>query len=112
MIVEGNTAGAQLVLKVVKELELPSLLDLIAILELSWGVDLGAIIGPSVFYVHVVRGILANLKVRIRFVSILIVVVVVFTNTPDEALQSAHKGITDVHATTIGGKLGDRGTDV
>ena len=108
-IIEGNTAGSQLVLKVVQELELP--LDPIAILEFSWGFDLSAIVGPSVFYVHVAGGILVNLKVPICFVSILIVAVVVF-DPPNKAFQLVHKGITDAHATMIGGKLGDRGTDI
>ena len=47
-IVERNSTGPPLVLEVVKELEFP--LDLISVLELSWGLDFGAIVSPGGFH--------------------------------------------------------------
>ena len=51
-IVERDSAGPQLVLEIVQQLQLP--LSLVTILKFLRGLNLGTIFSPSVFHIHII----------------------------------------------------------
>ena len=75
---------------------------------------LGTVIGPCVFHIHIVSGVLASLKVPIILVSNLAMTVVIFDpparQNPLTCKQG--KGITSADSATGGWELGDHGTDI